>query len=180
MCGTSPCMFWRPLRLPPWSTCRWHPPPSSPTQPPTVACKMEAQSEYAHVACTSCALLAPISHAQPVLVDRVSASELGRKSIKSALSVGSPLLSPLSPPPFPSFTRENGSKIKPPLQVEILPFFLHPSRNEAHKEKEKKKKRGRERKKKKGGGGNSCTKQGVPQKVLSLSRASWSYKQKKD
>ncbi len=44
-----------------------------------VACNVEAQSECAHVACTFFARLAPILCAQPVLVDKVSASELRRK-----------------------------------------------------------------------------------------------------
>ncbi len=50
--------------------------------------KMEAQSEYVHVAYTFLHVLAPICYARSVLVNKISASELSRKSIKSALLVG--------------------------------------------------------------------------------------------
>ncbi len=57
-------------------------------QPPTVACKMEAQSEYVHVAHTFFCIFGADLHAQLVLINKISASELRRKSIKSALLVG--------------------------------------------------------------------------------------------
>ena len=50
--------------------------------------KMEARSEYSHVACTFLHVWRPILHAQSMLIDKISASELSRKFIKSALSVG--------------------------------------------------------------------------------------------
>ena len=49
---------------------------------------MEGQSEHVHVACTFLARLASDLYAQSVLIDRISASELSRKPIKSALLVG--------------------------------------------------------------------------------------------
>ena len=54
------------------------------TQPPTVVCKVEAQLAYIHVAYTFDAEL----YAQSVLIDKISASVLSRKLIKSALLVG--------------------------------------------------------------------------------------------
>ncbi len=60
------------------------------TQPPTVACKMEAQSEHAHIAYTGFffARSAPTLHAQSVLTNKISASELSRKFIKGLLLAG--------------------------------------------------------------------------------------------
>ncbi len=58
------------------------------TQPPTLACKMEAQSEHVHIACTFLARSAPDLHAQSAPSDIISASELRRKFIKGALLVG--------------------------------------------------------------------------------------------
>ncbi len=49
---------------------------------------METQSEYVHVACTLRARLVPILHAQSVLSNKISASELRRKFIEGALLVG--------------------------------------------------------------------------------------------
>ena len=43
---------------------------STPTQPPTMVCKMEGQSEYVHVAHTFFARLAPDSCAQSVLANK--------------------------------------------------------------------------------------------------------------
>ncbi len=59
------------------------------TQPPTVACKMEAQSEYVHIAHTFffCTFGADL-YAQSVIIHKISASELSRRFIKSALLVG--------------------------------------------------------------------------------------------
>ncbi len=60
------------------------------SQPVTVVCKMEAQSEHLRVAHTPFfACLAPNLHAQSVLSNKISASELKRRFIKSALLVGS-------------------------------------------------------------------------------------------
>ena len=42
----------------------------SSTQPPTVACKTEAQSEYVHVACTLFARLDADLHAQSVISNK--------------------------------------------------------------------------------------------------------------
>ncbi len=53
-------------------------------QPPMAVCKMEAQSEYVHVAHTFGTNL----HAQSVLINKISASELSREFIKTALLVG--------------------------------------------------------------------------------------------
>ncbi len=53
---------------------------------------MEAQSEHVHVACTFCARLVPDSYAHSVLINKTSSSELSRKLIKGALSVGFNLL----------------------------------------------------------------------------------------
>ena len=49
---------------------------------------MGAQSEYVHVAHTFLAHLAPLLYAQSVLRNKISASELRRKFMKSALLVG--------------------------------------------------------------------------------------------
>ena len=49
---------------------------------------MEAQSEHVHVAYTLLHVLATILYPQSVLIDKISASELSRKYIKSALLVG--------------------------------------------------------------------------------------------
>ncbi len=49
---------------------------------------MEAQLEYVHVACTLFSRLAPDLRAQSVLSNKISALELRRKFIKSALLVG--------------------------------------------------------------------------------------------
>ncbi len=66
------------------------PPPLLLPQPATVACKMEAQSECAHVAHTFFLhVCAPTRMLGWHLLTKISASELSRKSIKSALSVGS-------------------------------------------------------------------------------------------
>ena len=51
-------------------------------------CKIEAQSEYVHIACTFFAHLAPSLYAQSMPINKISAAELSRKSIKSALLVG--------------------------------------------------------------------------------------------
>ncbi len=53
---------------------------------------MEAQLEYVHNAYMFFARLAPILHAQSVLISKISASELSRKFIESALLVGHSLL----------------------------------------------------------------------------------------
>ncbi len=53
-----------------------------------MACKAEAQLECIHVTYAFFARLAPISYAQPMLINKISASEPSRKSIKSALLVG--------------------------------------------------------------------------------------------
>ena len=61
-----------------------------PSQPATVVCKKEAQLEYVvHVACTFFARLASDLYARSVLIDKILASELCQKFIKSALLVGS-------------------------------------------------------------------------------------------
>ena len=57
-------------------------------QPPTVACKMEAQSEQVHVACTFLHVFDTDWYAQSVLSDKIYALELRRKFIKSVLLVG--------------------------------------------------------------------------------------------
>ncbi len=49
------------------------------TQPPTAVCKMEAQSEYAHVAYTFLHVWAPICMLSRCLATKISASELRRK-----------------------------------------------------------------------------------------------------
>ena len=49
---------------------------------------MEAQSEHVHVACASLHVLAPTCMLSRCLLTKFSASELRRKLIKSALSVG--------------------------------------------------------------------------------------------
>ncbi len=58
------------------------------TQPPTVICKMEAQLENAHISYTFFARLAPSCMLSRCLFTKISASELSRKFIKSALLVG--------------------------------------------------------------------------------------------
>ncbi len=58
------------------------------TQPPTVACKMEVQSEYVCVARTFLHVLAPTCMPSRCLVTKISAPELSRKFIKSALLAG--------------------------------------------------------------------------------------------
>ena len=50
-------------------------------QPPTMVCKMKAQAQWLHFAHT-------LLQAQLGLVDKISASELSRKFIKTALLVG--------------------------------------------------------------------------------------------
>ena len=58
-------------------------------QPPTVARRMEAQSEHAHVASTFfCAFVPIFVMPNRCFGNKISASELWRKFIKSALSVG--------------------------------------------------------------------------------------------
>ncbi len=59
-----------------------------PTQPPTVACKMEGQSEYIHIAHTFFARLVPICVLSQCLSDKISTSELSRKFNQSELTVG--------------------------------------------------------------------------------------------
>ncbi len=54
------------------------------TQPPTVVCKMEAQLKYLHIAYTVFAN----SYSQSVFINKISASELSQKFIKSAFLVG--------------------------------------------------------------------------------------------
>ncbi len=59
-------------------------------QPPTVACKMEAQPECIHIAFIHLfTRLAPELYAQSVLINKISASEPSRKLIESTLLVGS-------------------------------------------------------------------------------------------
>ena len=60
--------------------------PTDPTQPPTVVCKMEAQLNYIHIAYTFFCTFGADLHAQ--LINKISASELSRKFIKSVMSVG--------------------------------------------------------------------------------------------
>ncbi len=55
-----------------------------------VVCKIEAQSEYVHPAHTFFARFGADLHAQSVLVNKISASELWRKFTKGALLVGWP------------------------------------------------------------------------------------------
>ncbi len=57
-------------------------------QPPTVACKTETQFEYVTRCIHVFARLVADSFAQSVLSNKISASELSRKFIKSALLVG--------------------------------------------------------------------------------------------
>ncbi len=61
---------------------------AKPTQPPTVVCKAEAQLEYIHIAYTCFCTFGTDLPAQSVLINEISASELSRKFIKSALLVG--------------------------------------------------------------------------------------------
>ncbi len=58
---------------------------------------MEAQSEYVHTAYTFFARSAPACNAQSELSNKISASELSRKSIKGALLVGMKVQT--APPP---------------------------------------------------------------------------------
>ncbi len=59
------------------------------TQPPLAACKMEAQSERVHVACTRfCTFGHRFCMLQSVLSNKISASDIRRKFIESALLVG--------------------------------------------------------------------------------------------
>ncbi len=58
------------------------------TQPPTVACKMEAQSEHARIAYMFFAHLAPICMLSRCLSTKISASELRRKFTKTPLLAG--------------------------------------------------------------------------------------------
>ncbi len=53
-----------------------------------VVCKMEAQLEYTHIAHTFLHVWHLNLYAQPMLVNKISASELSRKFIKNALLVG--------------------------------------------------------------------------------------------
>ena len=52
-----------------------------PAQPPTLVCKMEAQSEYVNIAYMFFARLGADSYAHSVLTDKISASELRRKFV---------------------------------------------------------------------------------------------------
>ncbi len=62
-------------------------------QPAMVACKMQAQSEHVHVACMFLLVWCPLAlYSVGVLINKISASELRRKFIKSALLVGCSLL----------------------------------------------------------------------------------------
>ena len=61
------------------------------TQPPSVGCKMESPLEYLHIS-SSINVFAHFGanlYAQSVFINKISASELSRKFIKSALLVGS-------------------------------------------------------------------------------------------
>ena len=58
------------------------------TQPPMVACKMEAQLEHVLIACTFLTRSGTDLHAWSVLGNKVSASEPSRRFVKSALLVG--------------------------------------------------------------------------------------------
>ncbi len=58
------------------------------TQPPKVAGKMEAQLEVIHTAHTRFCTFGGDLYAQSALTNKISASELTRKFIKSALLVG--------------------------------------------------------------------------------------------
>ncbi len=56
--------------------------------------KLEAQSEHVHVACTFFfARSGTDLRARSVLIDKISASEISQKSIRSALLVGQPMAS---------------------------------------------------------------------------------------
>ncbi len=70
-----------------------------------MACKIEAQSKHVHVAHKFFARLGTDLHAQSMLSNRISASELGRKFIKSALLVGSP------PPRIREADGERGERV---------------------------------------------------------------------
>ena len=67
-----------------------------PSQPPTVACKIEAQLEYIQAAYTLLHVLSPIGMLCRCLSNKISASELSRKFIKIALLAG---FLPTPPPP---------------------------------------------------------------------------------
>ncbi len=58
------------------------------TQPLKVVCKMKAQSEYVRVAYTFIARLAPTCMLSRCFVNKISASELSQKFIKSVLLAG--------------------------------------------------------------------------------------------
>ncbi len=60
----------------------WH---FQPNPKNSVACKIRAQLEYARVACTFLHALAPTRMLGRCFVNRISASELGRKFVKSSL-----------------------------------------------------------------------------------------------
>ena len=66
---------------------------------------MEAQLEHVHVAYTFFARLVPICNARSVIISNISASELSRKFVESALLVGwcreekSSLIKYMPPPP---------------------------------------------------------------------------------
>ncbi len=64
---------------------------TSTTQPPTVASKMKAQLEHVTRCIHVFAHLGADTYAQSVLINKISASELSRKSVESALLVGSVL-----------------------------------------------------------------------------------------
>ncbi len=57
----------------------------NPTQPATMVCKVEAQSEYVRIACTSLHVSCRFCVLSRWLSTKISASELRRKFIKSAL-----------------------------------------------------------------------------------------------
>ena len=75
------------------------------SQPPMVVCKMEAQSEHARVAYTFFARLEPTCMLGRCLLTKLSASELRRKFIKSALLVGSFFQSHPNPGWIPSWQK---------------------------------------------------------------------------
>ena len=62
--------------------------PSKTTQPPTVACKLEARLEYMHVAYMFFARFVQICMLSRGLSMKISVSELRKNFIKSALLVG--------------------------------------------------------------------------------------------
>ena len=69
------------------------------TQPLTVVCKVEARSEYVHVAHTLLHVLGADLCALSVLSNKISATELSREIIKSALLVGTAAKPRFLPPP---------------------------------------------------------------------------------